>query len=74
MADEKNQIVLIQFGKRFRQIRRAKDVTLEDLANRSGIAYSSIVKLEKGQINTGIANVIRLAEALGIDKKELMDY
>ncbi len=74
MKDAKNEKILIEFGKHFRQVRRTKDVTLEDLANRSGIAYSSIVKIEKGQINTGIANIIRLAEALDVDKRDLMDY
>lgn len=70
MTDQEKNKILVEFGNRFRRIRRAQDITLEDLSNKSGIAYSTIVKIEKGDINTGIANFIKLAEQLQVEPAE----
>ncbi|MEO9485243.1 MAG: helix-turn-helix transcriptional regulator [Ekhidna sp.] len=73
MTSEEKKKILVDFGNRFRKIRRTQDITLEDLSNMSGIAYSTIVKIEKGDINTGIANLIKLAEKLKVHPSEFFE-
>lgn len=62
------------FGDNLRMIRKRQGLTQEVLAHEAKIAFSSVARIEAGSINTTISTVARLAEALGVDKKELMDF
>jgi len=71
IRDEK---VLKAFGDNFRRIRKEKKLTQEELAFKSGVAFSSVVRIEQGQLNTSICTIIRLAESLEIEKGQLFDF
>ncbi|MDA0196498.1 MAG: helix-turn-helix transcriptional regulator [Bacteroidetes bacterium] len=71
IRDEK---VLKIFGENLRKVRKGKRLTLEALAFKSDIAFSSIVRIEQGQLNTTICTVIRLAGALEVKKSELFEF
>lgn len=62
------------FGYNLQKIRVSKGISQEVLAVKANIAYSSINKIENGQINTTIGTVFALAKALNIDPKELFDF
>ena len=71
IRDEK---VLKTFGDNFRRIRKQKKLTQEELAFKSGIAFSSVVRIEQGQLNTTVCTIVKLAEALEIEKGQLLDF
>lgn len=56
----------IVFGQRLREERRARNLTLEDVAERSGLNWSYIAQIERGERNIGIDNIDALARALSV--------
>lgn len=61
------------FGKRLREIRTLKKMTMQELADLSDIEYSQISRIERGVINTSLSIILTIAKALEIDPKELFD-
>lgn len=62
----------LTFGKKLRAARRAKDMTLEDLAEASGMNWSYISQVECGYRNIAVDNMWKLAQGLGVELKELL--
>ncbi|GAA5502704.1 hypothetical protein Dxin01_02448 [Deinococcus xinjiangensis] len=60
------------FGENLRRERVRQGLTLEDLAERSGITWSYISHLERGMRNVGIDNMSSLAAAVGKPLMELL--
>jgi len=65
---------LIAFGKNLRKLRKTKGFTQEQLANDLNIEISQISRIERGVINTSIANINSISKILRIDIKELFDF
>lgn len=63
----------LELGERVRQIRKARNWTLKELANRTGLAISTISKMERGEISLTYDRFMRLAAGLGMDVGELFD-
>ncbi len=66
--------VVKAFGENLKKIRQAKQISQEELAYRCDIELSQIGRIERGVINTSISNVFLIAEALGIEPKELFSF
>lgn len=62
-----------RFGARLRQLRKDAGLTLQKLAERAGLAASTISKVENNQISPTFENIVRLAEGLEIDVAELFN-
>ncbi|MGW9111902.1 helix-turn-helix domain-containing protein [Microbacterium sp. NPDC055683] len=60
-------------GERVRAARRAREWTLDRLAERSGVSRRMVVNVESGEANPSIATLLRLAEALGIGLPSLVE-
>ena len=60
------------FGIRIRFARRARGLTIESLARRTGITKSFLSKIERGDKSPAIATVINLARALDMDLSQLL--
>jgi transcriptional regulator with XRE-family HTH domain len=64
------------FGEKVRDLRRAKGLTLRDLAPRVGVGFTYISKVENGRLDFGehpsTSLIHRLAAALDADVKELL--
>jgi len=62
------------FGERLREIRREKGLTLREVAQRAGIDFTYLSKIENGRVPyTPAAETIRqLADALKVDSIELL--
>jgi transcriptional regulator with XRE-family HTH domain len=55
------------FGPRIRRLRQQAGLTLQQLSERTGLAFSTISKVEKSQISPTYENILRLADGLGVD-------
>lgn len=64
---------LLRFGKNLRRLRISKGFTQEFLANEIGVEISQISRIERGIINTSVANASRIAKVLDIKISELFD-
>lgn len=60
-----------EVGAKLRRARKARGLTLEQLAARSGLALSSISKAERGQIALSYEKMLKLGSALEIDLTRL---
>lgn len=62
-----------QFCAGARALRRRAGLTLQELADRSGLATSTLSKIENGQLSPTFETLLRLADGLGIDTAELFN-
>ena len=74
MTRIKDEEFLKAFGANLRKVREGKKISMRALADYSNVEYSQISRIEKGQINTTISTVKVLADALGLNSKELFDF
>lgn len=58
-------------GRRLRAARQGAGLTLAETAAKAGVSEGFLSKLERGQTAASIANLIQLAEALGLGLHEL---
>lgn len=58
-------------GPRLRQTRRAKGVSQEALAEQTGVAVTTIIRIEQGRVTPKLDTVQKFADALGVDPKHL---
>ena len=59
-------------GQRLRELRVEKALSLRALGERTGVAYDTINKLELGRRPARLSTIRKLAEALGVVPRELM--
>ncbi|MEQ8700407.1 MAG: helix-turn-helix domain-containing protein [Bauldia litoralis] len=67
MASDRNRI----FGRHVKALRKDRGLTLVALAGASGLAASTLSKVENGHISLTYDNLIRLAAGLGVDLARL---
>ncbi len=67
-----NKPALLLVGSKIREIRTSKGISIENLANSSGMDYSQLARMETGQVNFTISYLFRVAEALGVTPKSLL--
>lgn len=65
--------VLLQFGKRVRELRLSRGLSQEDLAELCSLDRTYISSLERGRRNVGLRNVAALAASLGVSLAQLFD-
>ncbi len=61
----------LQLGQRVRQIRLSQNLTLEEASKRTGLARSTLSKIENEQISPTFTAVSKLVKGLGIDIPQL---
>jgi transcriptional regulator with XRE-family HTH domain len=59
-------------GARLRRVRRAHALSQRDLSRMTGIAFDTISRLETGKQRAQPRTIRRLADALGVEPRELM--
>lgn len=62
------------FGRRIKELRKTKGLTQEQLAEILGIYQKQIGNIETGNYFTTMPNLEKLAEALGVEIKDLFDF
>ena len=58
-----NKSALLIVGAKIREVRNSKGISIENLANTSGMDYSQLARMETGQVNFTISYLFRVAEA-----------
>lgn len=72
MDSPRETLIIKEFGKRLKKIRKEKKLSLRKLAHLADMNYGNIHKIEKGLINPQISTVVLLAEALGVPPSDLL--
>ena len=63
---------LARISQRIRAAREAAGLTLQELAGKSGVATSTIQKVEKEQMTPSVAVILKIARGLGVRLSELV--
>ncbi|MBS0452441.1 MAG: helix-turn-helix transcriptional regulator [Proteobacteria bacterium] len=66
-----HEVDRIRLGARLREIRKAQSLTLRSLSDRSGVAVSTLSKIELGQISVSYAKLTAVAHGLAADISDL---
>ncbi|MBY5986857.1 helix-turn-helix domain-containing protein [Roseovarius atlanticus] len=61
------------FGEQVRRFRKAKGHSQEDLADMCGLDRTYIGSVERGERNVSLVNIYKIAIALGVSPKELVN-
>ncbi len=72
--ENEEQLFLSKFGNRLREIRLAKNLSQEMLANDADIPINQIGRIERAEISTSLNTIYKIAKALEIDIKELFYF
>ncbi len=63
---------VLYIGDRLRDLRKRALLTQEQLAERSGVAISTVIRIERNQVEPQGRTIRKLAEALGVEPHELV--
>ena len=63
--------ILLQFGHRVQEIRKAKNLSQEKLAELAGVHRTYIGMIERAEKNITLCNIEKIANALKVSIKEL---
>ena len=74
MQNVRDQDILDKFADRLKQLRKAENLTQEQLSYKSGLTLSQIARIETGRLNSSICTVVTLARALEKDPSELLKF
>jgi ribosome-binding protein aMBF1 (putative translation factor) len=70
----RQQDVKLLFGRRLRQVRLARRMSQEKLADRASLDRSYVGSVERGERNISLENICKLAAALGCASSALLDF
>lgn len=65
---------LINLGIHIRQIRERKELSQQNLADMCNFPKSTLARIERAEMNTSIKTLVKIANALEIEPKELLDF
>jgi ribosome-binding protein aMBF1 (putative translation factor) len=65
--------VTAEFGARVRARRRELGLSQERLADRADLHWTFVGQVERGQRNVTLHNIVRLADALGVNAAHVTD-
>lgn len=73
-AEHKQELQALQkfFGERLRALRHDKQMTLEQVAEGSGLHANYVGSVERGERNISLYNIWRIAHSLEVDAHALM--
>jgi len=72
--DISEETFIANLGVHIRQLREKKGLSQQDLANDCDIPKTQIGRIERAEINTTIKTLVKIANALNIEPKELLDF
>lgn len=71
--DKSAQELSAAIGAKVRAERQAREWTLDQLAEKSGVSRRMVINVEQGAANPSVTTLLRLADALGIGLQALVD-
>ena len=72
MSKAERDAVLVPFGARVREFRKARGMTQSELSEVTGINRITISKIERGREDIGIVRLTRLAASLEVALADLL--
>jgi transcriptional regulator with XRE-family HTH domain len=69
---DRNEKALHSFGQRLTQLREERNISIPELAARTGLDARHIGRIEAGEINILVSTVFKLAKGLGVSPGELL--
>lgn len=72
MNRHRDKDILLKLGNNLRQIRKSKNLSQEELANKADIQRSQVARIERGEINPTITTLVIIAEVLDIEVQSLL--
>ena len=73
MKHYSDQDFVNRVGKKIAATRKLKNLTQEDIIERTGLSLSQIGRIERGEINTTISMISLIANSIGIHPSKLLD-
>lgn len=73
MQEIENQ-ELLKLGTHIKKLRKAKRLTLASLCYKNGLEPSTICRIERGLVEVKYLTLIKIAEAFGLSKDELLKF
>lgn len=67
MHEKHDKALLVNIGNNVRRIRQEKNLSMEQLANKAEIEYRQLGRIERGEINTTVLSLHKIAKGLEID-------
>jgi len=74
MLKDDDKKLLEKLGNRLHELRTAKGLSLRQMSYISNVDYSTIGKIEKGQINITFTTLVELAKALEADLTTVLTF
>ncbi len=65
------ELLLLQFGKQVQKLRKARNLSQEQLAELAGVHRTYIGMIERAEKNITLCNIERIAKALEVNIKDL---
>lgn len=72
--DISEENLIANLGIHIRQLREKKNLSQQDLADDCGIPKSQIARIERAKINTTVKTLVKIANALEVEPKDLLDF
>jgi transcriptional regulator with XRE-family HTH domain len=63
---------VLYIGDRLRDLRKRALLTQQELADKSGVGVTTIIRIERNQVEPHGRTIRKLAEALGVEPEELV--
>lgn len=63
-----------QLGHKLKKIREKEELSINELAQKSGVSNSTIYKIECGEINTRTSTILKLARVLERKAGDFFDF
>lgn len=64
---------MVHIGENLRRIRTLNALTQEQLAREAGVAPATVARIERNEVEPHLTNVKKLADALGVRPRELIE-
>jgi transcriptional regulator with XRE-family HTH domain len=64
---------VLYIGERLRNLRKRALMSQRELAKRSGVGVTTIVRIERNQVEPQGATIRKLAEALDVEPRQLLE-
>jgi transcriptional regulator with XRE-family HTH domain len=65
-------LTVLYIGDKLRETRKRTLLTQQQLADKSGVGVTTIIRIERNQVEPHARTIRKLAEALGVEPHELL--
>lgn len=72
--DISEETFIMNLGIHIRQLREKKSLSQQDLANDCNIPKIQIGRIERAEVNTTIRTLVKIANALQVEPKDLLTF